>query len=129
MTTTISKNKRAAWKKITRSLDRVSDNYNVHWNINNRVKLKRVLDNNSEDGMIAMIDTGMDCDCVSWRGVYHMPTPSVSKVVLLENEQQEYAEGPCSLNWGKPSEHSTGRQTRDHIMEAHENGHPHVIYR
>lgn len=127
--TTISKSKRIAFKKFASILDRVSDNYNVHWNINNRVKLKRVLDNNSEDGMIAMIDTGMDCDCVSWCDVCHMSTPSVSKVMLLEDKQQEYAEGPCSLNWGKPSEHITGRQTRDHIMEAHENGHPHVIYR
>ena len=76
-----------------------------------------------ESGMIAMVTSGMDCDCVEWENeVTIMP---VGKAHSREQEEYEWADGPITVKWMKPSEAlKLLKKTRDRIASAYEDGHP-----
>ena len=76
-----------------------------------------------ESGMIAMVTSGMDCDCVEWENeVTIMP---VGEAHQAEESEYEWADGPITVEWMKPSEAlKLVKKTRDRIASAHEAGHP-----
>ena len=76
-----------------------------------------------ESGMIAMVTSGMDCDCVQWENeVTIMP---VGEAHEAEESEHAWAEGPLTVKWMKPSAAlKLLKTTRDRIASAHEDGHP-----
>lgn len=98
---------------------------NVDYQINKKAALRRRWTEVAEDGQIATIRSGMDCDCTQYYHVYHGPVP-VSVVAWLrdEDEHREWLDGPESCSFGKPSEHPKEHRSSDRALEAYENGHP-----
>jgi len=94
-----------------------------------RVNTLKKLIECAENGRVAVIESGMDCDCVQYTGhVHDFPSDTVGFYGALA-DMYSWAEGPISWRIVKPSEsHFIERTSRDLIMEAHENGHPHVVY-
>ena len=76
-----------------------------------------------ESGMIAMVTSGMDCDCVEWENeVTIMP---VGEAQTAEEREYAWADGPLTVKCMKPSEAlKLLKTTRDRIASAHEDGHP-----
>ena len=76
-----------------------------------------------ESGMIAMVTSGMDCDCVEWENeVSIMP---VGEAHQAEESEYAWADGPLTVEWMKPSEAlKLLKTTRDRIASAQEDGHP-----
>lgn len=82
----------------------------------------------AEDGKVAVIESGRDCDCVEYDGRVHIIEATVEAFDALHDSISEWADGPFRLQLSKVSE-ATGvkYQSRDLVMEARENGHPHYI--
>lgn len=93
-----------------------------------RARLKAKLADCSEDGMIAVVTAGMDCDCVRYRRVKYIPTPTVMEWVSRENDEHRYADGPVNMYIARPSDEPEGHVSHDLALEAFENGHQHVVY-
>lgn len=77
--------------------------------------------------MIYVIYGGMDCDCVS----YERSTTCANQADFEEWEDCMYedAEGPVWARQVSKSEYDKHQpQSRDLALEAHEDGHPHVVY-
>ena len=76
-----------------------------------------------EDGMVALVSSGMDCDGVEWSN-------EVTIVSELEADKREHdayawADGPIDIVRMAPSEAVKLECTsRDRVAAAHENGHP-----
>jgi hypothetical protein len=87
-------------------------------------RLKERWENFAEDGMIAVIREGMDCDCVQYRTVRHIPVPSLAAWLKAEDENQQWLDGPESHYFGRPSDYPIEHVTRDRALEAYEDGHP-----
>ena len=76
-----------------------------------------------EDGRIAMVTSGMDCDCVEWEN--EVSLVKVEDADKRAASEYEWADGPVSIEWMKPSEAAKLNKTsRDRIAAAHEDGHP-----
>lgn len=75
--------------------------------------------------MIAVMRSGMDCDCTQYSSVRHVEAPkSILKFIRDEEEHREYLDGPESVSYGKPSDNEPDYRSADRAMEAYENGHP-----
>ncbi len=80
------------------------------------------------DGRIQIATAGMDCDCVKYRGVHRRDFPA--SVMAFEKEYQDtenWADGPFSL-WPESPDVVIESSSRDLVLEAYEDGHPHVVY-
>ena len=53
---------------------------------------------------------------------------SVMEYIKYQNETFEWADGPVSVGYGKPSKHPIESYSRDLAAEAYENSHAHVVY-
>ena len=76
-----------------------------------------------EDGMVALVSSGMDCDGVE----YHNDVTIVSELEADKVEHDEYAwaDGPIEIVRMAPSKAlKLTRTTRDRVAAAHEDGHP-----
>ena len=92
-----------------------------------RRHLAAVIAKDAEDGEVAIIESGMDCDGVKYWGRACVVPASVMAVLLWEKRTEEWADGPFYWHIERPSaEVESG--SRDLGMEAFEDGHPHVIY-
>ena len=93
-----------------------------------RAILFSALQGKAEDGKVAMYIWQMDCDCASWS--YHEIVPaSVQFIEGYLDEIYANAEGRVSWHLVKPSEvPAKEAPSRDHALEAYEDGHPHVVY-
>ena len=81
----------------------------------------------AKNGKIKIIESGMDCDCVQYSGrVYRCPATVVAANQIIERIYAE-AEGPVSWRIASPDEKIV-YSSRDLAAEAHEDGHPHVVY-
>jgi hypothetical protein len=66
----------------------------------------------SENGTIAVVTDGRDCDGCSYRRVSHMPTPTLVEWLRWNDQRQEWLDGP-ELCWlAKPSEEPEGYDER-----------------
>lgn len=82
----------------------------------------------AENGKIAVIESGMDCDGVSYDGRRHLIDASLAALQALEASISEWADGPFSLRLQRPSVPAR-YASRDNVAEAHEDGHAHSITR
>jgi hypothetical protein len=97
--------------------------------INERAQWRAHIDANTEGGRVALCRSGMDCDCVTYTDARVIPAP-VSVVAWLREFDQhcEWLDGPESTWFDKPSRVTEGHESRDLVLEAYEDGHPHVIH-
>ena len=81
-----------------------------------------------EGGKIAMVESGMDCDCVRYSGKVTIVPATMAAYYEEYNRTAEWADGPFSFAIVRPSE-AAGIEyaSRDLALEAYENGHPHYI--
>lgn len=78
---------------------------------------------------IAIVTSGMDCDGARWDNAVHIVPAIPSMVDQWLDSYYTGAEGPQSHYFARPSAtRALKRTTRDLAMEAHENGHDHVLY-
>ena len=83
----------------------------------------------AEGGKIAAIESGRDCDCVEYSGKVHIIDATVAAYNALHDDLSDWADGPFRLCLERPSVAQRVKyESRDLVMEAHEDGHPHVIY-
>lgn len=77
-------------------------------------------------GKIKVIESGRDCDSVEYSGLMRTCDATLEAFEELHDSISEYADGPFHLAivpWTTEVEY----ETRDLVLEAHENGHPHHI--
>ena len=78
---------------------------------------------------VAIVYGGRDCDMVQWRDEVALVPATVSHVEKWTDEYMAAAEGPQWWRVASTIEAALLRPSkRDLIAEAHEDGHPHVIY-
>ena len=58
----------------------------------------------TEEGMIAVVRTGRDCDGCSYHSVEHMPAPTLMAWLNWDNQRTEWLDGPESCWIASPSE-------------------------
>jgi hypothetical protein len=94
-----------------------------------RVAIIRQLSELSEAGKIAIVESGMDCDCVAYTGNVRTCSSDSASFWETVNKMYENAEGPISWYLARPSEARNIKSTsRDLAFEAYEDGHPHVVF-
>ena len=82
----------------------------------------------AENGKVAYLESGRDCDCVEYSGRVHVVDATWEAFEELEAGISEWADGPFRLSLARVSETRAVRyESRDLVLEAMENGHPHSI--
>lgn len=85
--------------------------------------------NLAEDGQIAVVWSGRDCDGVSYAGEIRLVEANKDAVEKHINDTFAWADGPCGYVLMAPSAaEEIEYQSRDLTLEAFEDGHPHVLY-
>lgn len=83
----------------------------------------------AQDGRVAVVWSGRDCDGVRYHNDVRMIEATVKAVDEHINHTYEWADGPCSYWITTPTYgRSLVYESRDLVMEAFEDGHSHVIY-
>ena len=102
----------------------------IHSILNAKWRLMRRIEECAVDGTIQVEESGMDCDGVQYSGQLHEIPATVEAYNKLGNDIGEWADGPFSLYImdARDMELHTGYHSRDLGAEAHEDGHPWVIY-
>jgi hypothetical protein len=127
---------REVWRKVWRSLRenggkgrflKAHRKAYMHERINERETIKTRLAASVEAGMIAIVHSGMDCDCSQFSYVDHVPVMSVISFQRNFDRVHQDAEGPTSYYFGKPSQYPISHESRDLALEAFENGHAHYV--
>jgi hypothetical protein len=80
-----------------------------------------------QDGKVAIVESGMDCDGVQYWGRACVVPAHVMFVMQWEENTEKWADGPFNWHLASPEE-EIEYGSRDRGMEAFEDGHPHVIY-
>lgn len=87
-------------------------------------KLKAV----AENGEVAIVASGRDCDGVQYGGDVTILPADVRAVEDHIAKRLAWADGPMSFQLMKPSEaRDLEAWSRDLALEAYENGHQHVL--
>lgn len=91
-----------------------------------RVKLLQDL---QEDGKVALLSSGMDCDGASWENRHHGLYPALYWVVFNAIDAiSSNCEARIEVWVESPSEAAAAEYgERDLALEAFENGHPHLL--
>jgi hypothetical protein len=77
------------------------------------------------DNFVAIVESGMDCDCVQYSGKVSLVRADWRAVQEHIDHASKWADGPISFGIMPPSEAQSVRYwSRDRVAEAHENGHP-----
>ena len=99
---------------------------NPDW-LNERLSLSRRIAALSDNNLIGIAYSGMDCDCSSFSSATTVKA-NVMAVIKWSNDFESGAEGPQSWWLITPEEaDDTPYTSRDLALEAFENGHPHFI--
>jgi hypothetical protein len=94
-----------------------------------RQALHRRIAECNEGGQIAIIESGMDCDCVRYSGHVSLCDATVAAFDAEHDHRAHHADGPFSLSVERPSVARGIRyESRDLALEAFEDGHPHSIH-
>lgn len=92
-----------------------------------RQALKHAIERKQEDGRIAVVFGGVDCDGGMWDNRVDLIPANVVAFIRWENLYEDGAEGPQWHHIARPSEvEGLEKTSRDLGMEAFENGHQHV---
>ena len=93
--------------------------------LESKERFAKVVRESAENGEVAVVTQGMDCDCSQY--VYSFTMEAVPTIVRrYMNSAYDGADGPMGCSVCKPSERPES-YSRDLAMEAYENGHPHYI--
>lgn len=99
-----------------------------HARINKRAALKAHIDKCAVGGMIGIVESGRDCDCVEYVRPCEPIPATVYHFNKLEQEKAQWADGPFRLEIMTPAEaQGVESESRDLALEAFEDGHPHHI--
>lgn len=98
----------------------------VHKRINERAALHALLQRNAVNGKVQLIESGRDCDCVEYTHSAGMIDANWAALYVKERDTGEWADGPFSFTIVRPDE-QVESESRDLVMEAYEDGHPHHI--
>ena len=83
----------------------------------------------AEDGKIAVVESGMDCDGVRYSGEVAIIDATVAAYERHWEHTSKWADGPFTFALMRPSEAKTVQyESRDLGAEAFEDGHAHIIY-
>jgi hypothetical protein len=93
-----------------------------------RANVAALVQARAEGGKVALVESGMDCDCVRYENSVSL-VPAIPIVVLTAMERRYYnAEGPVSVRVERPSiAAELCYSARDLALEAFEDGHAHVV--
>ena len=112
------------------NFERIKQLAGIHYTINERAEWRRAFEARQEGGKVAVVRSGMDCDCTQYKRVTIIDTPS-SVVEWLDEEwkHREWLDGPESVWLEPPSWWPDGNHyaSRDRALEAFEDGHPHRV--
>jgi len=93
-----------------------------------RMTMIRQVKEFAESGKIAMVNSGMDCDCSRWENSVSIIRATVKSVDKWVNDFYANAEGPQSCRLERPSvARKLQHSSRDLALEAFEDGHPYSI--
>lgn len=91
-------------------------------------RVNEVLADMAEDGKVAYVESGRDCDGVEYSGCVHIMDATLEAYEALDTLIGEWADGPYQLALMRVSKtRSVTYESRDLVMEAHEDGHRHSI--
>lgn len=79
------------------------------------------------DGSVRVIENSIDCDHCSGQYVHKLAGPSFLLYQKLYREVCRGAEGPFSLTVLPADEDVPEFESRDYVLEAFEDGHPHSV--
>ena len=83
----------------------------------------------AEGGKVALVNSGMDCDCSRWQNRVSMVKATVADVDRWVDDFYNNAEGPQSCYIERPSvARKLQASSRDLALEAFEDGHPYSIH-
>lgn len=114
-------------KAINHMLERKS---HIHEIINDRAAFyEEAAKCIGKDGRLYVEESGMDCDCVKYSGILHTIEPTFRAWDKLNEQVYMDAEGPFYLRM-VPADRlqEIKYSSRDLAMEAHEDGHDHIVY-
>ena len=92
----------------------------------NLIRVSDAIEQYAEGGYIKVVESGRDCDGVQYDGLVRIIEASRAVFEKLQDEIAESADGPFRLTI-VPMSDDPEYETRDLVMEAHENGHAHSI--
>jgi hypothetical protein len=94
-----------------------------------RQQLQACIAEHAENGRVALVSGGIDCDGGRWDNRVSLVTATVVAVELWIEKYHEYAEGPQWQTVEKPSVAADlTEDCRDLALEAFEDGRAHVLY-
>ena len=125
----MDKAKKRLWRTIAKTCKQMprGNATGIDWTINERVAVKAMLDGADTGGMVCLVSSGMDCDHATWLYGDIVPTPTVTAFMRQHAAYMAGAEGPQGMYAVPPTE-CPESESRDLILEAFEDGHPHVVY-
>lgn len=113
--------------KMLRILHRIYLRSDTRDCLNARLWMHRAIEEFQEDGKILVVESGIDCDGVRYRGYKHLCDANWRAVDALCDRIARSADGPFSLEITHPRtvvEYSS----QDLALEAFENGHPYSLH-
>ena len=112
--------------KYTQAWDQNSIHLDLYkrWKMMARIEECRI----TGTGMMWVTESGMDCDCTQYSGHMHKCEATYRAFCKLYDDTNEWADGPFSLYPVTEAEKKEISPTsRDLAMEAHEDGHAHIV--
>tara|TARA_R100001015_G_C4633966_1_gene199656 strand:- start:4315 stop:4761 length:447 start_codon:yes stop_codon:yes gene_type:complete len=83
----------------------------------------------AENGKVAVVFGGRDCDMAQWDNRVTLLPATFAHVSKWADDYMEAAEGHQWWHVEKPSSaEDIEESSRDLALEAHENGHPHIVH-
>lgn len=92
-----------------------------------RLYMHRRISACAENGKIAIIESGRDCDGVKYSGLVTIIDAHWRAYLRHEEYCEAWADGPFTLTIERPSV-KIEYESRDLTLEAFENGHPHSLH-
>lgn len=119
---------RKRWIELYRVIRKVGDRVNIEDEsvLAERVSIAKLIKGCTEDGKVAVVTSGRDCDCSEFCWCSIKENLSAMKFIADRDDAYNWADGPMHIGICKPSERPEV-YSRDLAMEAHEDGHPHIV--
>lgn len=111
---------------ISRAMGRILGQKQMDDRLAGRVAEAQQIAKVAVNGKVAVVFAGMDCDGVQYSGTRYVVPATLTHVDHCVEMYNRWADGPYSYRLASPTEKVT-YTSRDLGMEAHENGHPHVL--
>ena len=119
-----------ALNKFLHKLGRkVVENQSTGDALKRRQELSELIASKEQQGLVAIVYGGRDCDMVQWDNRVAVVPATVTFIERWVDIYMEAAEGPQWWSIDSLSEvRDLEPSRRDLALEAHEDGHPHVVY-